>query len=346
MRRSWLAALSVLLACKSASTSAPDAAPTPAVPSASAVVSASPAPKGVPGVVVARGLVHPLSMVADKTHLYLSDSGTKTLSRVPRDGGELEVLAKDQARAIGIALYQNDVVWLNRPEKALGEVRSVRTVNTKAFPIHVLRSGEAFIAFTASEAEVFIAEESAGNKGVITRVHGPTAVRLAEVQGSPQAIASDKTHAFVTTKSADGATKLQRISLKTGVVDAYPLPKGAGFTWLADRGSDLVGNGELGGKAGIHRIPKDGAAPALLAEARVNDANVVLAEGAIWFVDTELKVLRRIKESEAQTVLTSPTLGNAKALAMAPSVAYVATEGPAQEGDEAGANGAVVGLPF
>src|SRR5437868_4582497 len=98
-----LAVLSfVLAACKPAPlNTSPDAAP-----SASASTSAAPMTSGSSGgkapqvgTVVPKGALGVTSMVVSDAHVYIA--GPRDVSRVPRDAGELEVLAKDQDRPEG-----------------------------------------------------------------------------------------------------------------------------------------------------------------------------------------------------------------------------------------------------
>ena len=358
MQRAWPFATLILIACKTSGTSAVDAGPaTPDAPDAQAGAHVPSAPDAASrvaiaqGTVVTRGLVQPLAMVFDKKYVYVGDGGGKTVSRAPRDGGALEVLATGQGRPLALALVGDGLVWLDSPENALGEVRSVRTGNTKAFPIHVLRAGAMFTSFSAVDGDVFLAEDAPRSMGIVTRVVGPTASRLAEIEGSPRALAADKSHVFLVTRSLDGALKLRRIAKKTGVVETYPLPKGEGFRWLSDFGDSLVGNGELDGKVGLFRIPKEGAAPTMLAAVRVKDGNVVVRGGMVWFVDTEAGAIRRVEASQrvgdggpdASRVLVSPALSHASALAVDDGSLYVATDGPA---DEASTSGAIVRFAY
>lgn len=141
------------------------------------------------GRVVATGLNSPSAVVATGGHVYIADG--ERLLRTPKSGGELETVATADAPIRALAVSDQDVVWLTSRG-----VYSIRSVNTKTFPVHTLRTGDTYHALTVIGADVLIAEGS-GKHWAIRRVTGATTAIVAELTTQPVSIAANKTHVWI-----------------------------------------------------------------------------------------------------------------------------------------------------
>jgi hypothetical protein len=62
---------------------------------------------------LAEGLTDPLDLTVDAQNVYWTDATAGAISRVPRDGGPVVVLADKQAKPARIALDDSHVYWSN-----------------------------------------------------------------------------------------------------------------------------------------------------------------------------------------------------------------------------------------
>lgn len=75
-----------------------------------------------PARVLASGLAKPYDMAMDATHAYWANGGDGTITRVARQGGDVEVLARGQSWPVGTLVDETHVYWLERHSGGLFRV--------------------------------------------------------------------------------------------------------------------------------------------------------------------------------------------------------------------------------
>jgi hypothetical protein len=333
---------SYLLACSKPSP--PPPAPAPAASAQVTSVDAAASVAAQARRVVTTGLTSPKAMVATGGHLYVADD--VHLLRVPTSGGELETVATADGPIRGLAVSDQDVLWLT-PRG----VYRIRSVNTKTFTVHTLRTGDTYHAVAVSEGDVIIAE---GNekRWAIRRVKDATTAIIADLTTKPVSIAADKTHVWI----ADAGGRVLRAARfpPADVKTIIPPPSSVEIWRLAASADDVFALG--GDKLIDGSVPppgQDGGPydPRLLRLEKQDRPAKVLWRGVAtdWLAQKDRVVLL---DAEDGTIAVVPAKGDAKerllpigphararAIAIEPGWIYVANAA------EGGVKGEIIAIP-
>lgn len=309
---------------------------------------------------VIEGLAQPAALLVSGSHIYFADATAGTIARAPRDGGQLEVLASDQAAPSSLALLGDDIVWLNASKTKWGAAPASASADGKSgvfkctpsqIPcvVRPVRAG-AFATMGVTGKDVVVTESVDDKHLAISRITGPTLTRIAEHEGRPMAMTADATYAYVATFGIKNQAKVLVAALAGRPGDektTTELPfRGPGFNALKDAGDQLLGTGVVDRKFGLFRVPKDAPRASLLAHDVAPGAFAVSGEH-VFFVSGKDMSLRKVKLSGGKSEVAGrlpPGIAESTAVALSDGFIYVAGKGANNTSGDGGASGVVVRL--
>jgi hypothetical protein len=166
-------------------------------------------------VVVQGGLTNPTTLVFDSTNLYVTSNGDGTVRRIPKGGGQVDVLARAQKNVHGIALDGQNLYWSNLTfggdggDGYWGGVWhcELPACSTKTSVVEAEYAGDVQYA----NGTLYFAENN-DNKIRKVQPNGTGLTTLAE-PNKPLYLAVDSEHVYFTTKN----TTLKRVPIVGGM---------------------------------------------------------------------------------------------------------------------------------
>lgn len=316
-----------------------DASPVPGVLAPKLEDGAAPLAVGMP---FARGGLRVSSMTVDRDSLYFTDKVGHSLVRAALAGGASEPVAKELAWPDAASVRDGEVLLLTDPGKREG---SLVAVGPGAHaPPKVLVAERMLVAFTRFESDVY-ALEARGAKTVLLGISpGKAPVSMLEVEGAGRSVVADASYVYVALGTAATHPRLVKVPRAGGAHQSFEWPVGAGVTRLVPTSSDPFGTGEISGKRGVFRVPRDGKAPVLLFEGAVAAASRVADRDRLVVLDERAHALVTVDlDGKVDTVLVDPELEHALTLTADASWVYVAFEADAYD---AGAGGEIRKYPL
>lgn len=316
-----------------------DASPVPGVLAPKLEDGAAPLAVGMP---FSRGGLRVSSMTVGGDSLYFTDKVGHSLVRAKLVGGAVETVAKELAWPDAASVRDGEVLLLTDPGKREGSLVSVGPGAN--VPPKVLVAERMLVAFTWFESDVY-ALEARGAKTALLRISpGKAPVSMLEVEGAGRALVVDASYVYVALGTAATHPRLVRMPRAGGAHESFEWPVGAGVTRLFPTSSDPFGTGELSGKRGVFRVPRDGKAPVLLYEGAVAASSRVPERERLVVLDERAHALVTVDlDGKVDTVLVDPELEHALALTADASWVYVAFEADAYD---AGAGGEIRKYPL
>lgn len=321
-----------------------DASPVPGVLAPKLEDGAAPLAVGMP---FSRGGLRVSSMTVDRNFLYFTDKIGHSLVRVPLPGGEVSPVAKELSWPDSASVRDGEVMLLTDPGKREGSLVSVRPGTSS--PQKVLVAERILVAFARFDSDVF-ALEARGAKTALLHIRpGREPVSLLEIEGAGRDLVVDASYVYIALGTAGTHPRLVRFARSSGtrsggVHESFEWPVGAGMTRLFPTSKDPFGTGELSGKRGVFRVPRDGKAPVLLFEGAVAAASLVGSGDRLVVFDERARALVTVDlDGKTDKVLVDPELEHALTLTADASWVYVAFEADAYD---AGAGGEIRKYPL
>jgi len=158
------------------------------------------------------------AMATNMTHLFYGDAEDDALFAIPKTGGDPVRVSRRSPIPGGLAFDSetSTLSWIATP----GD--TVFRVGVNGGTPTTVRDRGLFTDVATLGGDVFITEAQAGS-GVVTRVTGNTAARLATIDGLPRGICVDAEHVYIAT-----STKLAMTSRTRGEV--VELARGSSFS--------------------------------------------------------------------------------------------------------------------
>jgi hypothetical protein len=251
------------------------------------------------------------AIATDDRRVYFGDEVSGALYAAPKTGGDR--VAIGVPAPAGIAFGAGSVVWIGEPGNLV--LRAPRAGG----PSEVIRDRGTFTAVAADGADVYVAEAT-GETGVLTRITGPTATRVALFDTPPRAIVMDETHVYVQTVG-----QVLRVSRATNEIRAVLV--GTAFSRLALDRDAIYTTDEVGPSRAIVRAPKTGGSTTVLEHA-LRDAPIAVYRDEVYYFEQDQPTLRRTStRGGASTIVArSNDLAHVTALAIDPSGIFVGVE--------------------
>jgi hypothetical protein len=220
------------------------------------------------------------AIVTSPTHVFFGDSEDDALYALSKKGGSpMRIARRDpMPGALAIDTDSSTLAWIGSP----GDV--VLRVPTNGGTVTTVRDRGIFTDVAASGGDVFFTE-ARDEAGILTRVTGTTAARLAAVEGAPRGIAIDAQHVYLATSSRLAVTPRTRgevIDLATGAAFANPL---LDETWLYATAVDPKSRVRE-----IVRVKKTGGTLETIVTG-IRDAPTALYKGTLYWFDPDRPAL-------------------------------------------------------
>ena len=221
------------------------------------------------------------ALALDEARVYYGDSEDDGIYALPKAGGDAIRIARHAPVAGAIALERGFITWIASPGDAV--LRAPISGGTQPT---TLRDRGIFADVAAVGDDVFITE-AIGAGGALIRVTGPTASRLATLDGPPRVIMADKTHVYIVTN-----TKVLRTPHQRGEVET--VATGTRFTHgeLDDTSVYVVAEADKG--RALVKFPKAGG-PAVILARDVRSAPIEVEGGEVLFFDGSRPQLRSVR---------------------------------------------------
>lgn len=283
-------------------------------------VSAVPAIAGARPQTLAR--TNSRAIAVDAAHVYFgsdSDDALFVIDKLVRENAEPKRLARHAPihGALSYDAHDTTLAWIGSPGDAVFRVSAAGGAPS------TVRDRGIFTDVVSSGGDVFITEAQ-GSGGVLTRVTGPTAARLASIEGTPHGIVVDGDQVFVATSSRLAATSRTRGSVKE-------IARGAGFEspqfddgWVF---ATMVDPKQSRTRT-LVRVAKTGGPLETLATG-VRDAPIAVSQGVVYWFDAESGKLlaadaRGTTPATARLVSLDPVFEHVRALAVDDDGAFIA----------------------
>lgn len=253
------------------------------------------------------------TLAIDESHVYFGDSENDAVYAAPKAGGDAIRLARHSPVAGAIALDAESIVWIASPGDSV--LKLPRKGGTQPM---TLRDRGIFSDVALANGDAFITE-ALGSGGALVRVTGPTAARIASLDGPPRAVMADATHVYVLTPTALYRTLQERGELET-------LATGVGFAHPQMDDEFVFVVCEVGKARVIGRIPKKGGSLTAIAS-DVRDVPFEVAGGEVLYLDAVRPQVRAVgsKGGDERVVLEDDALSAATSLVADDKTVYVAT---------------------
>lgn len=259
------------------------------------------------------------AVATDADQIYFGDLGDDGLLALAKRGGGAPVRIARRAPVRGaLAAFRGQVVWIASPGDLVLRVPSSGGATT------TLRDRGLFTDVAAEGSDVVFTEAAAGG-GVVLRVTGTTAARLATLDASPRGIALGDADAFVV-----AGDELLRVPRARGAVSV--LAAAASMASPVAAGDRVyVVAAAAGGEHVVLGVPRAGGEPVKVA-ARVHVRSpLAVHDGVLYVIDGERARLRAV------TLATGVDRVIAEHEALASAVAIAAdADGVVVATDEAG----------
>jgi len=262
------------------------------------------------------------ALAIDATNVYYGDAETDGIyAKAKTGGGEAVRLARRAPVAGAIALDSESITWIASPGDAVLKLplKGVYPAGyQEARQPTTLRERGIFSDVTSVSGDIFITEV-VGAGGVLLRVTGPTAARLATFDGSPRAVVADSTHAYIFT-----STRVLRTPHVKGEVET--LATGTGFAHPQIDAGFLYFVAEIDKVRVVARLPKSGGAITTLAR-DVRDVPIEYEGGEIMFLDAARAQLRAVRTTggPVRAIADNESFATATSIVADPTTVYIAT---------------------
>lgn len=287
---------------------------------APARVVASPTPAGRKPEVIAT--VDSRALAVDAERIYLGDGSDDALvarSRTDPKAANIRLSRRapmQGALSVDRRTQTQTIAWIPNPGDAVLRLAAggptASTIRDRGIFTHVV----------ASDGDVLVTEVQ-GDGGVLTRITGNTAARLATFEGTPRGLAVDEASAFIATSS-------RLVSAPRARGDLVEIARGIGFgspqvdaTWVYATAAAGTTRTRI-----IVRAKKAGGGPLETIATGVRDASLVLDRGTLYWFDIArpaLLAMPTTKATAARVVSEDPLFDHVQALAIEGDDAYVAT---------------------
>jgi hypothetical protein len=187
------------------------------------------------------------AIVTSKSHIYFGDAEDDALFSLPKNSNDATRISRRAPMPSSLSFDDatNTLVWIANPGDTVFRIVTAHP-SANAAPSTVRDRGLFTDVAIASGGDVFITEAQNAS-GVLTRITGNTAARIATIDGLPRGIAVDADHVYVAT-----TTRLAKTSRTLGAV--VDLAKGSSFSHPhVVEGGDVIATTTPEGQATTHK---------------------------------------------------------------------------------------------
>jgi hypothetical protein len=255
------------------------------------------------------------AIATDERRVYFGDDDDDAVLAVDKQGGAPSRIAKRAPVFGSIALDGDGLIWIATP----GDVVLKVSLSSSA-PPQTLRDRGIFTDLVTSRGDVFVTEVTPGG-GALTRITGPTAATIGDLEGPPRGMAVDETSAYVALTQA-----LVRLPRARGAIAT--IATGARLTDPhVDERYVYVTTTSTGDDALVARAPKTGGALAPVVRSVRPGTPTALYAGELYFIDARRPELRAVSLTggAARIVATGDILESAVAMVVDRDGAFLAT---------------------